>query len=456
MAEVETTRAAPLAGPAAHPFLGLDGAAPARAAAPSRPRSAVAAGVLRDLLPGPRAALGLVLLAGMLARVYRLDAPDRALIFDEAYYVNASRVILGWPVPAGTHYADRPAGRDPNPEHPPLAKVAIAASMRAFGDTPLGWRLPSLLAGAACILLMYLVVVAAGADRWLGVLAAALLAFDNLAMVHSRIATLDMPLVALVLLAAWLALRRRPLLAGMACGAAALVKLTAIHALAALVLFEALLALGARRRTGEWPRATARTVGLLVAGCGATWLAALWLLDLRFGVHRTPWEHLRFMLDYHLSLVTPQGPQGQESYPWHWLLNEVQMTYLRSDEQLVADGAVVATRPLVWFRGAMNPFVVGAAPLGVGYAIWRAWRHGDRLSLWVVAWIAACYLPFYPLAMVQHRVSYLFYVLPALPAAIAAIAALLRHGGLPRVVLWTYVAMVAVGFAGYFPFRLAS
>jgi predicted membrane-bound dolichyl-phosphate-mannose-protein mannosyltransferase len=424
-----------------------EGAAPL---GPRRPRAT------SRLLLGPRQALALVVLAAALCRLLWLDAPDRALIFDEAYYVNAARVMLGWRVPAGAHYAGRPPGRDPNPEHPPLGKAVIALSMRAFGDVPLGWRAPSIVAGAASVALTYGVVGAAGGGAWLGVLGAALLALDNLSLVHGRIATLDMPLVACLLLAAWLALRRHPVAAGAALGCAALFKLTGVYGLPALLLFGCGSAAWAWRDTGR-PQISALRSGVKLAATAAlVWIAGLWLLDLVVGAYRTPWEHLRFMVEYGLRLTNPQGPQGQESLPWQWLLNEVPMTYLRTDQQVLVDGRLVATRPLIVFRGAMNPFIVGAAPLALGHVAWRAWRHRDRLALWCVTWIAATYLPYFPLAMIHHRVSYIFYFLPTLPALVIAIAMLVRDGGLPRVVLWAYLAMAALGFVGYFPFQSAG
>jgi predicted membrane-bound dolichyl-phosphate-mannose-protein mannosyltransferase len=407
----------------------------------------------RWLLPSPQAVLVLVLLASVLCRVVWLTKPDSALIFDEAYYVNAARVILGHPIPTGAPYADQAPGRDPNREHPPLGKVLIAGSIRALGDNPLGWRIPSIIAGAASIALLYAIVRAARRDAWLAVLAASFLALDNLALVHSRIGSLDMMLVAFLLLGAWCALRGRPFLAGVGFALAALIKLNGIYGAGAAVLVELVIGAWAWRTHGQSPVSHLRAIGLLLLGMVLVWFAGLWLLDLQFGQFPTPWEHLQYILHFGLSLTRDGGPLNQESYPWQWLVNEVQMTYLRTDQTVFVNDQVVASFPTVFFRGAMNPFIIGAAPLGVAYAAWRAIRCRDVLGLWVVAWIVATYVPFYPLVIVQHRITYLFYFLPTLPAVAVALAQLVRGSGLPMSVRLSYVAAVVFGFVMYFPFR---
>jgi len=79
----------------------------------------------------------------LLLRVVWLDRPLGSLIFDEYYYVNVARNILGLPHPGIYEYT--PSGVDPNPEHPSLAKLMIALSMRVLGDNAWGWRIPSVL-----------------------------------------------------------------------------------------------------------------------------------------------------------------------------------------------------------------------------------------------------------------------------------------------------------------------
>ena len=77
---------------------------------------------------------------------------DHGLIFDEAYYVNAARVIDGIHPPPGVSYADAPLHKDPNAEHPQLAKLIIAGGIKVFGDNPWGWRLGSVLFGMIALI----------------------------------------------------------------------------------------------------------------------------------------------------------------------------------------------------------------------------------------------------------------------------------------------------------------
>jgi dolichyl-phosphate-mannose-protein mannosyltransferase len=401
--------------------------------------------------PEPLHVLGFVLIAAALCRVYLLRTPNTPKIFDETYYVNAARIILGHHVAAGLPYSGQPPGLDPNHEHPPLGKLLIAGSIRLFGDNGFGWRLPSVLAGIACIALVYAIVRAVSDDGWLAVLAAAIFAFDNLVLVHSRIATLDAPMLAFLLLGAWCWLRGWPLAAGAACGLAALVKLPAFFGLIAVVLLGlgGLAARAVRRRGVDWR--TARATMLFLLAFAVVWAGGLWLMDLAFTSFDTPWAHAHAMLNYGFSIRGVAA--GNESRPWSWLINEIRFPYFRLVENVTTHGRVVHTTELVNFEGAMNPVLIGAALLAVPYIAWRAWRYRDALSLWVVAWIAGTYLAYYPLILLSDRTTYLYYILPALPATAIAIAMLLREPRVPALVTWGYLAALLVGFAWYFPFH---
>jgi dolichyl-phosphate-mannose-protein mannosyltransferase len=391
-----------------------------------------------------------VLVVSALCRAYRLRTPNQAAIFDEPFYVNSARLILGIHVKGGP-YADQPLGVDPNHEHPPLGKVLIAGSMRLFGDNGFGWRLPSLLAGIACIALVYMIVRALSEDGWLAVLAAGIFAFDNLVLVHGRIATLDMPMLAFLLLGVWCWFRGWPLAAGLACGLAGLVKETAYLGFAPLLL----LGLGAvairavRERTLD--RRALRASVLLVLSAAVVWFGGLWLLDLAFTKYDTPWAHLRAMLNYGFEIrgITVNN----QSRPWRWLVNEVQMPYFDVVQNLTVNGRNVGTRHQILFKGAMNPVLIGAAPLAISYVAWRAWRFRETLSIWVLAWVATTYLVYYPLVLFADRTTYLFYILLTIPALAVATAQLLRESALPRVVTWGYLMALLVGFGLYYPFR---
>ncbi len=70
-------------------------------------------------------------------------------------------------------------------------RCIIAAGIELFGDGPVAWRLPSVLLGTVAMLGLFALVRAAGGGRWTALGATALMAADNLLLVHGRIATLD-------------------------------------------------------------------------------------------------------------------------------------------------------------------------------------------------------------------------------------------------------------------------
>src|SRR5579871_1210153 len=195
----------------------------------------------------PLALLGVLCVMSLTARAAWLDSPcsnpcrglsAHSLIFDEVYYVNAARRIDGLPVPSKQPYSGDPAGEDSNSEHPQLVKLIVAGAIRLFGDGPFAWRIGSLVFGTLAILGMFALARAAGATRWTALLAATLMAADNLMLVGGRIATLDIYTCAFMVWAAALYLRGHPIAAGATLGLGATTKLVAPYLVAVLVLFE--------------------------------------------------------------------------------------------------------------------------------------------------------------------------------------------------------------------------
>jgi predicted membrane-bound dolichyl-phosphate-mannose-protein mannosyltransferase len=420
----------------------------------------------RDILAGLRARIAaleiaqhplqvlfLVLVASFVVRALWITHPGGSLIFDETYYVNAARVILRIPVPEGAPYGDATLGLDPNLEHPPLGKVAIALSMALFGDTAIGWRVPSLIAGLVGLVAMYGIVRAAGETPWLGVLAVSILSLDNLTFVHGRIGTLDMMALAPMMVGAWLGLRGRPALAGVAFAVAVLVKITAIFGLGAFVLAW-LIALAYRRWSGTRIRlADLRPVGLAVASFAGVALIGLFVLDQSVSSFNTPFDHIRHMLTYGAALQGGPSPTGIASNPWDWIVNNGRFDYLRVDVSITANDQVIASYPSVRFQGALNPVLLGAAPMVVAFGTWLAVRRRHALAGWGLLWIVANYVPFYFLVLVSHRITYLYYILPAVPGLAALTGVFLARSGLPRIVIWAYLGASVLAFIGLFPYR---
>jgi dolichyl-phosphate-mannose-protein mannosyltransferase len=430
------------------------------------------------LLANPRAPL-IVLLVIVLysagARVFRIGEPcsqpctsgaDHTLIFDEAYYVNAARVIAHINPPDGVSYHNAPLGKDPNAEHPQLAKLVIAGGIKVFGDNQWGWRIGSVLFGLIAIVAMYALVRAAGGGQWLGVGAAGVMALDNLMLVHGRVATLDIYAVAMMLVAATLYLRRHPLLAGAALAVAMGMKEVAIYLGLVLVLLE--LGRAVRDRVngsvgkGDWLRGNLRPLLLCGASAVACALVLLTVMDLLVPAYDTgtkivydgnPFRHISHMYVYATKLKAVPHATGISSSPWDWLVNQKPIDYARVAVNSVAGGNVTASRPLIAYRGEMNPFIIFVALPALFAAAAAMWRAKDEIAILGVAWFLGTFFPFVAEYNFSHRITYLYYMLIVMPGLYLVTSRLFspKVVGVAATIGW--VIALVYGFGHLYPLR---
>jgi len=131
-----------------------------------------------------------LLVIAILAMHFSIVMQPTELVFDEQHYVTDARAILQ-------------GNSTLHPEHPPLGKLFIVFGMFLFGDNPLGWRFFSILFGAICIVLFYLVCRQLTMSKRTSFLATFLLALDNLSFVQASVAMLDVYSLAFMLGSFW-------------------------------------------------------------------------------------------------------------------------------------------------------------------------------------------------------------------------------------------------------------
>ncbi len=418
--------------------------------------------MVRRLLSAPRAPLVLLAVVSVLslaARAAWLGEPcqspchkagDHVLVFDEAYYVNAARVIAGLRPPAGAHYADAPSGTDPNAEHPQGAKLIMAGSIELFGDGPFAWRLGSLVFGSLAILGVYALVRAAGGGSWVALGASTLMACDNLLLVHGRIGTLDIYVLAPMIWAVALYLRGRPILAGLLLALAACFKEVAPYALLVVALVEVLRLATARGDPASSPEWVFKRALVRFGACALTAAAAfvglLGLMD-RIAtpyadssatlITGGPFAHIAHMISYAAHLTSPKGPTGIASYPWQWLFDYKPITYLRINPSIPTE-EFHAIHPVSRFLGMMSPPIMVLAIPALLFAAYRIALicrgrvpSPDRppvpveLAILGLAWSIGTFLPYELQSLIDNRTSYIYYMVVVMPGIYVAISYLL-------------------------------
>jgi dolichyl-phosphate-mannose-protein mannosyltransferase len=380
---------------------------------------------------------------------WRLGIPSQ-VYFDETHYVPAARKVI--------------EGLRSNPEHPLFAKQIIAASIRLVGDTPLGWRIPSALAGAWGLYAFARLVWFASGRRWATLAAAFLLATNFLWFVLSRIAMLDMIMAALGMTGLWLfasAMQRpeqgrwRLALAGLSFGLA----LGAKWSIAAVLPLPGLLFLALKLRDAGGRFAVARGGGA-VPGVGLP-EAALWLGLVPLCAY---WASFWPGFLWQQQPIDPLAPLA-----WHHYMLELQDSVVRAHPYRSEWYQWAGNWRAIWFlyepvdgaqRGVLligNPFTMLAGLPALGWALWAGIRRQryDALAFAVLylASLALWALSGKPIQFYYH------YLLPGafLMACLAlALDELRRQGGRSRWLAPASLALSAGMFAWFYPILSAA
>jgi dolichyl-phosphate-mannose--protein O-mannosyl transferase len=423
------------------------------------------------------APVGLVVLV-LATRLPRLDRP-RVMVFDEVYYAPDAADLLRHGVEA-------------NPAHPPLAKWLIAGGIQVLGFTPTGWRLASLLAGVALVLLTWAAARRITRHEGLAVTAGVLVALDGIAFVTGRLALLDVFVAVATTAAAWCLLaaladrgradrlRRWTWAVAVLLGVGTAMKWGAVWTwpVAAIVL------VGLRREVAEPGPARRRVTGaafavlvLVPAGiyvasyvpwfaqaertraglveCGDEEPCDLGLLE-RVEVW---FDHQRDLVEYHAELET----DNDEADPaWHWVLlsdpsdlfdkpcrpenaevpSDLDDGVCPHSDRFTEAHVIAVANPVAWAAGLLSL-------VGLG---WLTFRRRDDAAGVVLALVAAQWLPW----MLSGREVYTYYAVSLVP--ILALATVLVLDRMPRLRRWTLVPLLVgtvLAFAFLYPLYTA-
>jgi len=320
-----------------------------------------------------------LLVVATLAMHLVIIASPSELILDESHYVPDAKMII----------AEHETLRI---EHPPLAKLLIAAGIELLGDNPWGWRLFPVIFGTATIVLFYFLCRRLNMSRDAASIATFLLALENMTFVQASVAMLDVYCLTFMMASFLLYVSRGYWSSGIAVALAALAKLNG--ALALPVMFFHWLF---RRQGRSW------WFALTVVMAPVAFVGLMFLFDLAivrdFSALVDPVSRIKTMLSLSSSLTFATVDHPSLSRPWEWLINYEVMSY--------------------WYRphymSAISPSIWALIMPAFGYMVYRAVK-GNEAGLFGAAWFAGTYLVWIPISLITDRASYVYYFYPTVGA----------------------------------------
>lgn len=278
-------------------------------------------------------ALVLALVAELLFLVH-LGQPTK-LMFDEVYYVPAGRDTFGMV-------------QRSNEEHPLFAKWLIGLSIALFGDTPVGWRALSTVAGVATMLSIYVIALKLSGEVRTATTAALLALLNQMLFVQARIAMLEVFagafLFGAIAMLVWVyerTERRWVIGAGVSTGFAVACKWSALPFLGLLGLGILIL-----RREDRWRAAASFGAAAVIAYLATFWPAIFYMSDpIKLD------QILPFQLHMFELQTRPLAQHTYQSTPWQWPLITRPIWYLYERVDGVQRGVLLVGNPAIMWGG---------------------------------------------------------------------------------------------------------
>ena len=391
---------------------------------------------LREIAP-----ISLIIAFALILRLWRLNLP-KGYIFDEVYYAKNANSLIRNGVELNAQ------GQAEFIVHPPLGKWLIGIGIKVFGNDEFGWRISAAVIGTLSVVLIYLITKELFKSVFLSNIAAALMAFDGLALVMSRVALLDIFLIFFILLAFYFLIKNNIWLSGVAIGLAASTKWSAIF----LIPFFILLTINYFQiEPVKWLKRAAQYIFLpslvyLLSWSGWIFTSGGWDRQSGSNVFTSLWKYHTAILDFHRNLVETHSYAAN---PWSWLILGRPTSFFYEtpsgcgvsscSQEILAIGT-----PILWWAG------IFAIAFTFGFFV----KNRDRISMIILAGIAGTYLPWF---LIQSRTTFYFYAISILPFLILALIYsfnwALKYGDYRKQIIG-FLVVVALNFIYFLPILL--
>ena len=391
---------------------------------------------LREIAP-----ISLIIAFALILRLWRLNLP-KGYIFDEVYYAKNANSLIRNGVELNAQ------GQAEFIVHPPLGKWLIGIGIKVFGNDEFGWRISAAVIGTLSVVLIYLITKELFKSVFLSNVAAALMAFDGLALVMSRVALLDIFLMFFILLAFYFLIKNKIWLSEVAIGLAASTKWSAIF----LIPFFILLTINYFKiEPVKWLKRSAQFIFLpslvyLLSWSGWIFTSGGWDRQSGSNVFTSLWKYHTAILDFHRNLVETHSYAAN---PWSWLILGRPTSFFYEtpsgcgvsscSQEILAIGT-----PILWWAG------IFAIALTFGFFV----TNRDRISMIILAGIAGTYLPWF---LIQSRTTFYFYAISILPFLILALIYsfnwALKYGDYRKQIIG-FLVVVALNFIYFLPILL--